>query len=82
MTRIKSITKTNCPLAYECPLSWSDLEGDDRVRHCGECNKDVYWCETKSDYDTHAKAGDCMAFLIVKSNLNILGMTADPYHDN
>jgi hypothetical protein len=24
-----------------CPLSWNELSGDDRVRHCGVCGRDV-----------------------------------------
>lgn len=29
-------------VAKPCPASWADMTGDDRVRHCGSCNLDVY----------------------------------------
>ncbi len=29
-------------VAKPCPANWADMTGDDRVRHCGTCNLDVY----------------------------------------
>jgi hypothetical protein len=29
-------------VAKPCPANWADMTGDDRVRHCGSCNLDVY----------------------------------------
>jgi hypothetical protein len=29
-------------LATPCSASWSEMIGDDRVRHCGHCNQNVY----------------------------------------
>src|SRR5579872_532859 len=29
-------------IASPCPMSWETMSGDDRVRHCGECNLNVY----------------------------------------
>ncbi len=29
-------------IASPCPASWDDMVGDDRVRHCAGCNKDVF----------------------------------------
>lgn len=29
-------------IAAPCPVSWESMEGDDRVRHCGGCCRDVY----------------------------------------
>lgn len=29
-------------LAYECPYKWSKMNGDDRVRFCKSCQKNVY----------------------------------------
>ena len=29
-------------LANPCAASWADMNGDDRVRHCGQCRKNVY----------------------------------------
>ena len=29
-------------IAAPCPVSWDDMKGDDRVRHCGHCNLNVF----------------------------------------
>lgn len=29
-------------IAAPCPLSWDSMVGDDKVRHCGGCSKNVY----------------------------------------
>lgn len=29
-------------VASPCPASWADMAGDDRVRFCGQCEKNVY----------------------------------------
>ena len=36
----------NCEFEYECPLDWFKLAitDDASIRHCGACNKDVYFC--------------------------------------
>lgn len=36
----------HCDFAYECPLDWFKLSptDDPSVRHCGTCNKPVYFC--------------------------------------
>ena len=32
----------NVRIASPCPANWQGMVGDDRVRHCGECNLNVY----------------------------------------
>ncbi len=32
----------NIRLATPCTAAWSEMSGDDRVRHCGACKKDVF----------------------------------------
>lgn len=32
----------NIRVASPCPAKWSEMTGDDRVRHCGDCKKHVY----------------------------------------
>jgi hypothetical protein len=32
----------NIRVASPCTVSWAAMVGDDRVRHCGHCDKDVY----------------------------------------
>ena len=29
-------------LDYKCPYDWSKMKGDDRIRFCGACKKNVY----------------------------------------
>jgi len=29
-------------IAAPCKANWSDMQGDDRKRHCGDCSKEVY----------------------------------------
>ncbi|MCB9853547.1 MAG: hypothetical protein H6819_10660 [Phycisphaerales bacterium] len=29
-------------IAAPCPAAWDDMHGDDRVRHCDQCDKHVY----------------------------------------
>lgn len=29
-------------IASPCPASWDDMEGDERIRYCGACRKNVY----------------------------------------
>jgi NCAIR mutase (PurE)-related protein len=32
----------NIRVASPCPAAWDAMVGDDRVRHCAQCNKNVY----------------------------------------
>lgn len=32
----------NLRVATPCHANWADMAGDDRVRHCGDCNKQVF----------------------------------------
>ena len=29
-------------VAAACPADWNEMQGDDRIRHCGECRRNVY----------------------------------------
>jgi hypothetical protein len=56
----------NCPLPVfrmVCPRKWEALTptGDPAVRHCGQCNQDVYFCTADEQTLTHARAGHCIA---------------------
>src|SRR5262245_26944298 len=41
-------------VASPCPADWSAMQGDDRVRFCGQCQKNVYNLSAM----THAEAED------------------------
>src|SRR5579883_2942772 len=32
----------NLRVASPCPANWQEMNGDDRVRHCAQCNLNVY----------------------------------------
>src|SRR5262245_60199455 len=33
---------SNISVASPCKASWNDMEGDDQVRFCGQCSRNVY----------------------------------------
>jgi hypothetical protein len=35
-------SKLHLSFATRCPASWDEMEGDERVRHCSECELNVY----------------------------------------
>lgn len=41
-TRHKPVLLENIRVAAPCPASWEQMQGDSRVRHCAECNLNVY----------------------------------------
>src|SRR5436305_13940628 len=62
-------TIRNCPLPVfrqVCPREWEQLAltEDASVRHCAQCNQDVYLCSTDDETLNHARAGHCIARLI------------------
>ena len=71
-----------CSLSYECPLAWEDLEGKDKIRHCNECNKDVFWCDNEADFERHAAKKNCVAFLLSNIPEPLVGIPAEPEETN
>jgi hypothetical protein len=41
-TRLRLPVLDNIRVASPCNASWDDMVGDDQVRHCGICDKDVF----------------------------------------
>lgn len=33
---------SNIRIASPCPADWNQMVGDERIRHCAECNLNVY----------------------------------------
>ena len=66
-------TIRNCPLPVVrralrdfqrvCPQQWEALTPTDQpsVRHCGQCDHDVYLCSNDEETLSHARAGHCVA---------------------
>lgn len=48
---------------FECPQRWDTLQITDTeaVRHCSECDQEVYYCHNVSEACDHAAAGHCVA---------------------
>jgi hypothetical protein len=46
-----------------CPMAWERLESTAHkdVRHCAQCDRDVYFCRTDAETLEHARAGRCIA---------------------
>ena len=60
-----SRTIRNCLPVFRvvCPLQWEALAPTDDpcVRHCGQCDRRVYYCTTDAETVAHAEAGHCIA---------------------
>lgn len=41
-SKLEEISLTNLRIASPCPADWEKMVGDERVRHCAECNLNVY----------------------------------------
>lgn len=41
-------------VAAPCPMSWDMMEGDDKVRHCGGCSRNVYNLSAMNDKEAEA----------------------------
>ncbi len=42
MTREELELLGSVKIASPCPMNWNDLQGDDKKRHCSQCNLHVY----------------------------------------
>jgi|AGTN01.2.fsa_nt_gi hypothetical protein len=54
-------------IAAPCPLSWDSMVGDDKVRHCGGCSKNVYNLSAMTEKEAESflqvnGATQCMRF--------------------
>lgn len=51
---------------YLCPKIWDGLIPTeiDNVRHCTQCERNVFFCRTNEEIRNHAAAGECVAFKI------------------
>jgi hypothetical protein len=59
------LTIQNCTFAYRCTQSWEGLEpiaGRENVRHCGECQRRVFFCHTDDELANNVRQGRCVAF--------------------
>ena len=58
----------NCSELFRlvCPLSWDQLQRTEEtnVRLCGLCKKNVYFCTSVEEIQSHSLAEDCIAVCV------------------
>jgi uncharacterized protein (TIGR02996 family) len=56
-------------LEFACPREWNALAptDDDKVRHCGACDRRVYFCGSLAEVFARASTNECVAFDIALS---------------
>jgi hypothetical protein len=63
-------------IASPCPISWTEMLGDDRVRFCTHCSKKVYNLSALTKYDAEnlitKKNGELCALLYVRKDGSIM----------
>ena len=79
----------NCRFTFKCPKKWTELApivGSDRnIRFCGQCEQNVYRCETDREIALAVKANRCIAIKLDSRRLDgktryLVGMpSAPPY---
>ncbi len=49
--------------AFRCPKQWDKLQlsGQEHIRYCSACRKQVFYCDTITKAREHARQGDCVA---------------------
>jgi hypothetical protein len=59
----RTIRKCPIRMKFACPRTWQGLQptAEPDVRHCAQCNQDVYFCRTDEETLRHARAGHCIA---------------------
>ncbi len=67
-------TIANCTFKFKCDQDWETMTRTavDGVRHCGECDKDVFSCTSIEDVAKHARLGHCIA-IVPTSGSRLLG---------
>ncbi len=62
--------RIRCRFAFICPQLWKQLEptAQASVRHCFQCNRDVYLAVTESELKRHSKDGHCIAVPLARED--------------
>ena len=70
----------NCQFKFECPKIWDDLAetADERVRHCGECNRMVIFCRTAKQLKRAIVDNYCVAIEVRDSDGEVTQLLGDP----
>jgi hypothetical protein len=62
--------RISCEFSFKCPKQWDRLQPTslEGVRHCPECDRDVYLALSEEDFRRHADEGRCVAVRVFASN--------------
>ncbi|MCH8041451.1 MAG: hypothetical protein IH977_14075 [Nitrospinae bacterium] len=62
--------RISCDFSFQCPKTWEYLSPTDNagIRHCPECNRDVYLALTEEVFRQHASEGLCVAVRVLQAN--------------
>ncbi len=63
--------RISCDFSFQCPKRWERLSPTDHdgIRHCPECNRDVYLALTEEVFRQHASEGLCVAVRVLQTNV-------------
>ena len=54
VSKPQQVSLSNIRIASPCPADWNKMVGDERVRHCDECNLNVYNLSAMTERQVHA----------------------------
>ncbi len=62
--------RIRCEFRFKCPQVWDRLRTTavEGVRHCPECNRDVYLALTEEDVRKYSDEGRCIAVPVLQKN--------------
>jgi hypothetical protein len=76
-------TRISCDFTFKCPKTWEWLIQTENatVRHCSECDRDVYLVLTEEDLRRHGEAGHCVAVSVKEEDSfgSYVGNLMPPY---
>ncbi len=50
----QEVSLSSIRVASPCPADWKKMVGDERVRHCADCNLNVYNLSAMTERQVHA----------------------------
>ena len=58
-----------CHFSFRCQQTWDRLTPTDDagIRHCSECDRDVYLARTQKDFQRFSKNGQCVAVRVLSA---------------
>jgi hypothetical protein len=70
----KSYEIRNCVFAYKCEADWEKLEdtNKEKIRYCGECDREVHFCEDDKELTEAVRENFCVAFERVEKDRKFL----------